>query len=54
MPPAVALQQAMRQMLNSGDPALVHPAVWAPFVVVGGEMPAGSGAPEAKGPLKHE
>lgn len=38
MSPAMALQQAMRQMLNSGDPALMHPAAWAPFVVVGGEM----------------
>lgn len=35
MRPSQALQQAMRRMLKSGDPALMDPATWAPFVVVG-------------------
>ncbi len=32
---AGALQAAMKDMLRRGDPAMVHPSAWAPFVVAG-------------------
>jgi CHAT domain-containing protein len=35
LPRATAHQQAMLEMINSGDPLLSHPSLWAPFVVVG-------------------
>ncbi|WP_430755241.1 CHAT domain-containing protein [Magnetovirga frankeli] len=35
LPRAEAHRQAMLAMIDSGDPLLSHPSLWAPFVVVG-------------------
>jgi CHAT domain-containing protein len=35
LPRAIAHQQAMLRMIDSGQPELSHPSLWAPFVVVG-------------------
>jgi CHAT domain-containing protein len=32
---AEALRRAMLKLIDEGDPGEVHPARWAPFVVIG-------------------
>jgi len=40
---AEALRRSMLAMMESGDPKEVHPAHWAPFIVVGeGSVPESS------------